>query len=124
MRRRLGVVALTLLSGCTVSLGRVGLVADDAELVGVKLLRPNIAGRSCRVSVLGVPFRAGPPTVGEALAEILAADAEGNVVTHVEMTRSALLTGVYNRRCVEARGDLGHAVSTIRLPAPAHHTGH
>src|SRR5216110_300873 len=85
MSRMLAVVGLTVLSGCTVSLGRTGLIAD---VVPMKLLRPGVVGRSCRASVLGVPFRAGPPTVAEALAEMLAKDPEGNVVTHAEMTWS------------------------------------
>ena len=116
MSRMLAVVGLTVLSGCTVSLGRTGLIADDADVVPMKLLRPGVVGRSCRASVLGVPFRAGPPTVAEALAEMLAKDTEGNVVTHAEMTWSEVVTGVYNRRCLEMRGDVARAVPLIRLP--------
>jgi len=38
------------------------------------------------VSVLGVPVRAGTPALGEAVAQILAADPEGNVVMRAEVT--------------------------------------
>ena len=58
------------------------------------------------MSVLGVPVRAGTPALGEAVAQILAADPEGNVVMRAEVTWSELVTGIHNRRCVEVRGDL------------------
>jgi len=110
-----------LLAGCTASLGPAALLGTDADLVGAKLLRPGLRGRSCRASVLGVPFRAGAPALAEAIAQILAADPEGNVVTSAEVTWSELVTGVYNRRCVEVRGDLARVVSTLRLPPPSGH---
>ena len=116
MLRMLAITAL--LTGCTASLGPATLLGTDADVVGVKLLRPGLQGRSCRVSVLGVPSRAGAPALAEAIAQILAADPEGNVVTGAEVTWSELLTGIYNRRCVEVRGDLARVVSTFRLPMP------
>ena len=111
-------------SGCATSLGSLGVVRPDAESVGLKLLRPGVVGRSCRASVLGLPLRDGVPDVGEAMAAILALDAEGDVVAHAEIRTEDLITGVYNRRCVEVRGDLARAVSTIQLPAPPGHEGH
>jgi len=119
--KRRALAITTLLAGCAASLGPAALIGTDAELVGVKLVRPGLQGRSCRVSVLGVPFRAGAPALSEAVAQILAADPEGNVVTRAEVTWSELVTGIYNRRCVEVRGDLARMVSTLRLPAPAGH---
>ena len=118
-QRMLAITAL--LTGCTASFGPATLIGTDADLVGLKLLRPGLHGRSCRVSVLGLPFRASAPALAEAVAQILAADPEGNVVTGAEVTWSELVTGVYNRRCVEVRGDLARMVSTLRLPAPAGH---
>jgi hypothetical protein len=35
-----------------------------------------------------------------------------------------IVTGVYNRRCVEVQGDLARSVTTVRLPAPPSHHGH
>ena len=84
-------------------------------------MRPGLQGRSCRVSVLGVPVRAGAPALGEAVEQILAADPEGNVVTRAEVTWYELVTGIYNRRCLEVRGDLARMVSTLKLPVPAGH---
>ena len=112
------------LSGCAASLGTVGVVTPDATDVGLKLLTPGATGRSCRASILGVPLRAGEPELREALAEILALDPEGNVVANADVRWRRVVTGVYNRRCVEVRGDLARTVSTVRLPAPPGHEGH
>jgi hypothetical protein len=116
----LGVV----LSGCAVSLGTIGLVSLDPESIGLKLLRPGATGRSCRASILGVPLRAGDPEVREAVAGILALDGEGNVVVNAQIQWRPLLTGIYNRRCVEVRGDLARTVSSVILPAPPGHQHH
>ena len=113
-----------LLSGCASSLGTLGVVNPDAADVGLKLLTPGALGSSCRASVLGMPLRAGEPDLREALAEILARDTEGNVVANAEVRWRRLVTGVYNRRCVEVRGDLARTVSTVTLPAPPGHEGH
>ncbi len=118
--RRPTLALLWALTGCAGSLGTVGLLDPDAEDVGLKLLRPGAVGRSCRASVLGVPLAAGTPDLREALAGILALDAEGNVVANAEVRWRELVTGLYNRRCVEVRGDLARTVPTIRLPAPEH----
>ena len=53
-----------------------------------------------------------------------ALDPEGNVVANADVRWRRLVTGVYNRRCVEVRGDLARTVSTIRLPGPPGHEGH
>jgi hypothetical protein len=121
---RSALLLLGAVAGCATSLGSFGVVQPDADAVGLKLLRPGVVGRSCRASVLGIPLRAGAPDVREALAAILALDAEGNVVANAEVRSERLLTGVYNRRCVELRGDLARTVSTIVVPAPPGHEGH
>ena len=51
---------------------------------------------------------------------MLALDSEGNVVTNVEVRTQGLFTAVYNRACVEVRGDVGRGISTIIVPALEH----
>ncbi len=106
--------------GCGASSSRVGLLSPDPQLVGVKLLRPNVAGRSCRASVVGVPLAAGDPSIEEALGQILTLDPEGDLVANAEVDWRRLVTGVYNRTCVEVRGDLCRAVSAVIVPMPGH----
>jgi hypothetical protein len=120
MSRGATLAALFLLVGCSASLGPVGVLAVDPNAIGSKLLRPGLEGRSCRSNVLGVPLRAGLPEVGEALAQILAQDPDGNVVTHAEIRARTLVTVVYNRSCIEVRGDLAQATSRLTLPAQGH----
>jgi len=108
--------------GCTLPLGRLALVTSETAAPATKLLRPGAEGRSCRSRLLGISTGgAGEPSVDDALAQILALDAEGNAVAAVEVREERLLTGVYNRRCVVVRGDLVRTIGTITLPMPGHH---
>ena len=115
---------LGVLAGCAVSHGPVGVIAPSADVLGTKLLRSRAIGRSCRTRVLGVPWGAGAPQLHEALAKILAHDEEGDVVVNADVRSSTLVTGVYNRRCLEVQGDLARAVPTIAVPGPAEHGSH
>jgi hypothetical protein len=121
---RAGVALVVALAGCTTSLGTIGVITPDADDVGLKMIRPNASGCSCRASVIGIPLQQGDPDVREALAQILALDGEGNVVANAELRSHRILTGVYNRRCIEVRGDLARTISTVRLPAPPGHERH
>jgi hypothetical protein len=122
MRATLALAVLAL-AGCATSLGSIGVLARDDDALSVKMLVPGAVGRSCRSSVVGLPLSAGDPTVDEALGQILARDAEGNVVTEAEVVSERLVTGVYNRRCVSVRGNLARMITTVTLPMPDH-AGH
>jgi hypothetical protein len=124
MSRRFVLGVACALGGCASSLGTVGVLAPTDADVSVKLLRPAIWERACRANVLGVPLGPSSPPLGEALERIFAHDREGDVITNAEITTSQLTTAIYNRRCVEVRGDLGRRISTIVLPAPPSHHGH
>ena len=124
MSRAASLLALLALSGCAASLGTVGLIRADVESVGLKLLRPAVTDRSCRASILGIPLEPGDPDVGEAVGRILARDTEGTVVANARIRWRRIVTGIYNRRCVEVRGDLAREVSLVLLPAPPGHEHH
>jgi len=119
--RRWALAAAIVLAGCTVPLGRVALVTPESAMPATKLLRPGVEGRSCRRRVFGIATDGGDPSVDDALARILALDAEGNGVANVDVRVEELLTGVYDRRCVVVRGDLVRTIGTITLPMPGHH---
>ena len=118
--RRWALLAAIAFGGCTVPLGHVALVTPESATPATKLLRPGVEGRSCRSRVFGVAA-SGDPSVDDALAQILALDAEGNGVANVDVRVEELLTGVYDRRCVVVRGDLVRTIGTITLPVPGHH---
>ena len=124
MTRAAIVVVAVALAGCGRSLGTIGVLRAESDTVDVKLLRPGAAGRSCRASVLGFPLSEPGPTVREALDRILALDAEGDVVVNAEVRSEEWITGLYNRRCIEVRGDLARAVPTLVLPMPSEHHRH
>jgi hypothetical protein len=117
------VLALAAWTGCATTSGGIAFLGRDPEAVGVKMLVPHAVGRSCRASVFGVPLAPGEPSVGEAVDQILARDAEGDVVTSAVVQWHAVATGIYNRRCVEVRGDLGRLIPTLTLPLPHPHQG-
>lgn len=122
MSRWLAVLAF--LVGCATSHGPVGVLAPSSDVVGSKLLRSHAVGRSCRTRVFGIGRGTAAPQLHEALAQILAQDEEGDVVLNADVRSSSLVTGVYNRHCLEVEGDLARAVPTIAVPGPAGHGSH
>jgi hypothetical protein len=124
IQRALVCVVATITAGCAASLGSVNVLQPQFDTFGVKVLAPSVSGRSCRTSILGMPLQPGDPDVQEALAQILAHDAEGDVVTDARIGSERILTGVYNRSCVSVHGNLGRTIRVITLPMPASHQGH
>lgn len=114
----------TLAAGCTTPLGSVNVLQPKFDTFGVKLLAPSLTGRSCRTSILGLPLRPGDPDVQEAVAQILAHDAEGDVITDARLSSERILVGFYNRRCVSVAGNLGRTIRVLTVPMPPSHHGH
>ena len=100
---------------------RIGVTRQTVNAIELGKYSPSLEVAFRIASVFGVPLRAGEPDVREALATILALDHEGDVVANARISWRRLVTGVYNRRCVEVRGDLARTVTTVRLPMPASH---
>lgn len=107
-------------TGCTTSLGTVGTFASGPDLVSTKLLRPGARARACRTTFFGVAVAGEERPLDAALGQILALDREGDVLTNVVVRSSEVVTGVYNRRCVDVEADLGRAIRTIMIPLPEH----
>ena len=74
--------------------------------------------------MFGVSREPGDPSVTEAVAQLLAHDAEADVVTDASIGSDRLLTGVYNRRCVWVRGNLGRTIRIVTVPMPPSHHDH
>ena len=117
-------VLATLTASCATPLGSVPALQPKFDTFGVKLLTPSVSGRSCRSSVLGVPLQPGDPDVQEAVAQILALDTEGDVVTDARLSSERILTGIDTRRCVSVEGNLGRTIRVVTVPMPASHHGH
>jgi hypothetical protein len=122
--RRIALVVVAATStACSGSLDSVGLLGRSAEPVGVKLLRPAVTGRACRTAWFGLLGEPGEPTIADAARSIYALDAEGDVLTEATVRRTAILTGVYNRRCIEVEANLARVIPTVVIPSGhgAHH---
>ncbi len=111
-------------AACASSTASLGTIAKDAGIVGTKLLRPGVAVRTCRRTILGVPVDAASPSLTSALEAALATDSEANVVDNATVTWSHTNAVVYGRECVELRGDVARTVSTVVLPAGSGDHGH
>jgi len=120
MRWLVAPVAALALAGCSASLGSAGVLLPDADAVGVKLLRPGVSAQSCRVSIVGIPLDAGDPSLQEATARMLALDAEANALTDADVRWEHVVTGLYNRRCIEVRGNLVRTISSVTIPMVGH----
>jgi len=110
-------------AGCVAWVERAGVVARDEQLVATKLLLPQATARACASSLLGFPLGTDAG-LDAAVSTLLARDDEANVLTNVEVRRQAVVTGVYNRRCVEVRADVGRIIPTLALPMPGGHESH
>ena len=71
------VLVLAAGTGCATTGGSVGLLGQDPEVAGVKMLVPHAVGRSCRASVFGIPLTAGEPSLEEAFLALVDADDTG-----------------------------------------------
>lgn len=112
--------AMAILDACSMPVARFGVVTTDPDVIGIKLLRPNVRARSCRATVFAIPLARGEPSVDEAMRELEALDSETNAITNAEVAWDRIVTGVYNRTCVEIHGDLGRVISTVIVPVPGH----
>ena len=122
--KRLLPLAGTLLVGCAVSYGPVGIMGPSSDTMAVKVLRADVEGRSCQRSILGRVIDDAPPTLAASLAQVLALDGEGDVVTNGEVVSEEFVTGLYTRRCVVIRGDLGRTIPQVRIPSGTGHGAH
>ena len=120
MRELVLLLVAAVIGGCGTSLGTAGVLLPDADAVGVKLLHPGAVGRSCRASIVGIPLDEGDPSLEEATARVLALDAEGNALTNADVRWERVVTGLYNRRCVEVRGNLVRTISSLTIPMVGH----
>ena len=114
-------IGCLILSGCTTApIGEVGFLTRESEPVGTKLLHPGVVTRSCEVSILGV--RIGPRlSMDDAIEHVLTSDPEGNAVMNARLSWHRMRMIVYDRDCLEVRGDLVRTIATITIPHPGRH---
>jgi hypothetical protein len=109
-------MVLAVAAGCATELGRVRAIVPAADVVGVKVIRRVAGTRACSQSVLWWQVGEEGPPLARALAGIIALDEEANVITDVRIRQHRILTGLYNRDCVEVVGGLGRTIPTLVIP--------
>jgi hypothetical protein len=122
--RRGAAIVLLLAVGCTAPAGTIGTLSPGSELVSTKLLRPGARARACRTALLGVVLGRDEPPLDAAVRALMALDEEGDVLTNVTVRSSAVVTGLYDHRCVEIEADLGRVIPTVTIMAPHAHEEH
>lgn len=116
------VLGLACMLGCGWSLGDIPVVGVDDDRAGFKMLRPGAEATSCRTSVLGISLaRDRGGSLDDAIQQLLKLDEEANVLRHVQVRTSSVVTGLYNRRCLTVSADVGRAASVVRLPVVGEH---
>ena len=60
-------------------------------------------------------------SIGDAIERVLASDPEGNAVMNARLSWHRMRTVIYDRDCLEVRGDLVRTIATITIP---HHGPH
>jgi hypothetical protein len=116
------ILGVIVLSGCVTIQTEFGVVHANAENTSMKMLRPGARVRACRSSLFGIPLQRA--THGSLVVELLGADAEADVATHVRVVAESITTGIYNRTCLELAGNLGREISEVRLPVVGEHEHH
>lgn len=104
------------LAGCVSLPAGLPVVRGEVATIDVKMLKPGARARSCGSWVFVFPM--GTPAAAQDLvAEMIGRDPEGDVLTNVQVTTSGVMTGIFNRLCVDITGDVGREISVVRLPA-------
>ncbi len=114
-----------------VSLATLGCTAPIATLPGIlgkeayapaMVLATGATGEDCGTQVLLLPLHRASLDV--AVARAIASVPEATMLTDVQITGTALITGVYNRTCVRVKGSAAKLVSSVVVPMPGEHHDH
>jgi type II secretory pathway predicted ATPase ExeA len=113
-------------TGCSRVTAEFPVVVFGAEAEGVKMLRPGARWSECRLALTGMVSRPAGSTslVNEAMAELLATDAEADALANVRMSATILRLGIVERTCLDVRCDVVRRIPVVLLPAPPSHEGH
>ena len=85
------------------------------------MLATGAKGEDC---VVGVFRPAGEPALARAVERAVATVPEATLLTDVRVEATALVTGVYNRRCVRVHGSAAKLVSQLVVPGHGAHGHH
>jgi hypothetical protein len=128
MSRRARDAQMVALIAC---LGAIGCTAPIATLPGIlgreayppaMVLATGATGEDCGTQILLVPLRRASLDV--AVTRAIASVPEATLLTDVQISATALITGVYNHTCLRVKGSAAKLVSSVVVPMPGDHHDH
>lgn len=110
------------LAGCGMPIATLPGVLGAEAYPPAMVLATGAVGEDCGTQVLFVPLHRASLEV--AVARAIATVPEATLLTDVEISGSAFVTGVYNRTCVRVKGSAAKLVSSVVVPMPGEHHDH
>jgi len=110
------------LAGCSMPIATLPGILGPEAYPPAMVLATGAVGEDCGTQVLFVPLRRASLDV--AVQRAIATVPEATLLTDVEISGSAFVTGVYNPTCVHVKGSAAKLVSSVVVPMPGEHHEH
>jgi hypothetical protein len=110
------------LAGCAVPIARLPGVLGPEAYPPAMVLATGAIGEDCGTQVLFVPLHRASMEV--AVQRAIASVPEATLLTDVEISGTALITGVYNQTCVRVKGSAAKMVPSVAVPMSGEHHEH
>jgi len=101
---------LLLVAGCTYPRGRLALASLDVPGQYV-ILKPNVRGRDCFPTFLGIPPRGLEFSLGKAVESAVGQVPDGDMMINVSIREEIWAFVLYNRYCIRVDGDVVNSKS-------------
>jgi hypothetical protein len=108
--------------GCTAPIATLPAILGREAYPPAMVLATGAIGEDCGTQVLFVPLHRAALDV--AVARAIASVPEATLLTDVQISGTALITGVYNHTCLRVKGSAAKLVSSVIVPMPGDHHDH
>lgn len=108
--------------GCTAPIATLPGILGAEAYPPAMVLTTGALGEDCGTQVLLVPLHRA--SLELAVARAIASVPEATLLTDVQITGTAFITGVYNHMCVRVKGSAAKLVSSVVVPMPGEHHDH
>lgn len=108
--------------GCTAPIATLPGILGAEAYPPAMVLTTGAVGEDCGTQVLLVPLHQA--SLDLAVARAIASVPEATLLTDVQITGTAFITGVYNHTCLHVKGSAAKLVSSVVVPMPGEHHDH
>ena len=109
-------------SGCAVPIATLPGILGPEAYAPAMVLATGAIGEDCGTQVLFVPLRRA--SIEVAVQHAIASVPEATLLTDVEISGTAFVTGVYNHTCVRVKGSAAKMVPSVAVPMSGEHHEH